>query len=62
MTLPRIGGFSAPPTADYAGLTYNATNLVTTIVYRQGGSGGGVVGTLNITYDGSNNATAIYWS
>ena len=61
MTLPRIGGFSAPATADYAGLTYSGTN-VTTIVYRQGGSGGGVVGTLNITYDGSNNVTAIYWS
>jgi hypothetical protein len=61
MTLPRIGGFSAPATADYAGLTYSGTN-VTTITYRQGGSVGGVVGTLNITYDGSGNATAIYWS
>jgi hypothetical protein len=35
---------------------------VTTIVYRQGGSVGGILGTLNITYDGSGNATAIYWS
>ena len=61
MTLPRIGGFSAPPTADYAGLAYTGSN-VTTITYRQGGAGGGVVGTLNITYDGSNNPTAIYWS
>ena len=61
MTLPRIGGFSAPPTADYAGLSYTGSN-VTTITYRQGGVAGGVVGTLNITYDGSNNPTAIYWS
>lgn len=61
MTLPRIGGFSAPPTADYAGLAYTGTN-VTAITYRQGGVAGGVVGVLNITYDGSDNPTAIYWS
>ena len=42
-------------------MTYSGSNL-TTVVYRQGGSGGGVVGTLNMTYNGSGNVTAIYWS
>ena len=61
VTIPSAGGFAAPPTADYAGLTYSGNN-VTAIVYRQGGVNGGVVGTLNMTYNDSGNVTAIYWS
>ena len=59
--VPHIGGFAAPATADYAGFTYTGSNLIT-VVYKQGGSSGTVVGTLNLTYDGSNNVTSVYWS
>ena len=63
MSLPRIGGFSAPGTADYADLDYDGSNRLITITYKQGGASGGVVGTLNITYVGeSTNVDTIYWS
>jgi hypothetical protein len=63
MSLPRIGGFSAPGTADFADLTYDGSDRLITITYKQGGSGGGVVGTLNITYvDATTNIDTIYWS
>ena len=63
MSLPRIGGFSAPGTADFADLTYDGSDRLITITYKQGGSGGGVVGTLNITYvAATTNIDTIYWS
>lgn len=64
MTLPRIGGFDAPPGSDYAAFTYDnggAGDNIITVTYKQGGSGGGVTGVLNITYSGSK-PTAVYWS
>ena len=63
MSLPRIGGFSAPGTADYADLDYDGSDRLITITYKQGGASGGVVGTLTITYVGaSTNVDTIYWS
>lgn len=63
MSLPRIGGFSAPGTADYAALSYDGSDRLITITYRQGGVSGGVVGVLNITYVGATtNVATIYWS
>ena len=53
MSLPRIGGFSAPATADFADLSYDGSSRVTTITYKQGGSSGVSVGVLNITYVGA---------
>jgi hypothetical protein len=40
-----------PEKYDYIGLTYTGDNL-TTVVYRQGGSGGTVIATLTLTYTG----------
>ena len=63
MSLPRIGGFSAPGTADFADLTYDGSDRLITITYKQGGSGGGTVGVLNITYvSTSTRVDTIYWS
>jgi len=63
MSLPRIGGFSAPATADFADLDYDGSDRLTTITYKQGGSGGGTVGVLNITYVGATtNVNTIFWS
>ena len=46
-------GFSVPP-YDYIDNTYTGTNLTTT-VYKRGGASGTVVGTVTMTYDGSDN-------
>jgi len=63
MSLPRIGGFSAPATADFAELAYDGSNRLISITYKQGGSGGGTVGVLNITYVGAtSDVSTIYWS
>lgn len=63
MSLPRIGGFSAPATADFADLDYDGSSRVITITYKQGGSGGVVVGVLNITYVGaSTDVDTVYWN
>lgn len=63
MSLPRIGGFSAPATADFADLDYDGSSRVIAITYKQGGSGGVVVGVLNITYVGaSTDVDTIYWT
>ena len=63
MSLPRIGGFSAPATADFADLDYDGSSRVITITYKQGGSGGAVVGVLNITYVGaSTDVDTVYWT
>ena len=42
------------PAWDYRAFTYTGTN-VTTIVYKQGGSGGTTVLTETLTYDGNDN-------
>ena len=52
-----IPGFAIPE-HDYVSMTYTGPNM-TTVVYRQGGSGGTVVTTLTLTYDGNNNVTSI---
>jgi hypothetical protein len=63
MSLPRIGGFSAPATADFADLDYDGSSRVITITYKQGGPGGVVVGVLNITYVGaSTDVDTVYWT
>jgi len=63
MSLPRIGGFSAPATADFADLDYDGSSRVITITYKQGGSVGVVVGVLNITYVGaSTDVDTVYWT
>ena len=41
-----------PEEYDYIALTYTGNNI-TTVVYRQGGSGGTIVATLTLTYTGS---------
>jgi len=40
------------PTHDYVALSYTGSNL-TGVVYRDGGSSGTIVGTLTLTYSGS---------
>jgi len=63
MSLPRIGGFSAPATADFADLAYDGSDRLTTITYKQGGSGGDVISVLNITYvSTTTNVDTIFWS
>jgi hypothetical protein len=60
---PHIGGFSAPATSDFADLDYDGSDRLTTITYKQGGSGGATVGVLNITYVGATtNVNTIFWS
>ena len=49
---PRTGFFI--PEYDYIDNTYTGTNLTTT-VYKRGGASGTVVGTVTMTYDGSDN-------
>lgn len=43
-----------PESYDYVVATYTGTNM-TTAIFKTGGSGGTVVATLTMTYDGSNN-------
>lgn len=47
-----------PTQYDFISLAYTASNL-TTVVYHLGGSGGAVVSTLALGYDGSNNLTSV---
>jgi hypothetical protein len=46
-----LAGLEIPP-HDYISLSYTGSNL-TGVVYRDGGSGGTIVGTLTLTYSGS---------
>lgn len=55
--LPMTAGLSVPA-HDYIGLTYTGSNL-TGVVYKTGGSGGTTVGTLVLTYDGSDNLLTV---
>ena len=61
MTLPRIGGFDAPPGSDYAAMGYDGSDNLITVTYKVGGASGDVTGVLNISYDGTK-ITAVYWS
>lgn len=47
-----------PGAYDYVSLSYTGSN-VTTVVYKLGGSGGTVVSTLTLGYDGSDNLTSV---
>lgn len=48
---------------DYIALTYvvvgNGAGQIQTATYKSGGSGGTTVGTLTLTYDGSNNLSTV---
>jgi hypothetical protein len=46
------------PSHDFIQNTYSDGNL-TQVVFKQGGSGGTVVATLNLTYDGSGNLLTV---
>ena len=47
-----------PSVYDYISLSYTGSN-VTTVVYKNGGSGGTTVSTLTLTYDGNDNLTSV---
>jgi hypothetical protein len=55
--LAVVNGLSIPE-HDFISLSYTSTNL-TGVVYKTGGSSGTTVGTLTLTYDGSNNLTSV---
>ena len=56
-TINALQGLSIPE-HDYIDMTYSGTTL-TGVVYKTGGSGGTVVATLALVYDGSNNLTSV---
>jgi hypothetical protein len=57
--LSSIAGFNFPA-HDYRTLNYNtATNTLTSVQYRVGGSNGTVVGTRTLTYDSNGNITGV---
>lgn len=56
-TVNALQGLSIPE-HDYIDMTYNGTTL-TGVVYKTGGSGGAVVATLALGYDGSNNLISV---
>ena len=46
------------PTHDFIQTTYTGSNL-TKVEFKRGGSGGKIVATLDMTYDGSNNLLTV---
>ena len=46
------------PAHDYIDLSYTGSNL-TSVVYKDGGSGGTTVATLTLAYDGNDNLTSV---
>lgn len=55
-----IAGSLVPEAFDYQDITYvGATTNINTVVYKSGGSGGTVVATLTMGYDGSNRLTSV---
>ena len=56
-TVNALQGLSIPE-HDYIDMTYSGTTL-TGVVYKSGGSGGTVVATLALAYDGSNNLISV---
>jgi len=55
--LQNLGGLNVP-THDYISLGWTGSNL-TQVVYKKGGSGGTVVATLDLGYDGSDNLITV---
>jgi hypothetical protein len=55
--IPTLTGLEIPA-HDYIDLSYTGSNL-TSVVYKDGGSGGTTVATLTLAYDGSDNLTSI---
>lgn len=56
-TVNTLSGLDIPP-HNYISLSYTGSNL-TGVVYKSGGSGGTVVATLSLGYDGNNNLTSV---
>jgi hypothetical protein len=54
---PTIPGLAIPE-HNHVSMTYSGGNL-TGVVYRQGGSNGGVVAALTLAYDGSGNLLTV---
>ncbi len=52
-----LQGLNIPP-HDFISLGYTGNDL-TSVVYKSGGSGGTVVATLALTYDGGGNLTSV---
>ena len=55
--IPTLTGLEIPA-HDYIDLSYTGANL-TSVVYKDGGSGGTTVATLTLAYDGSNNLISV---
>jgi hypothetical protein len=59
----RIAGSLVPEQFDYQDLTYvlagNGIGEVSTVVYKQGGSGGTTVATVTLTYDAQNRVSTV---
>jgi YD repeat-containing protein len=47
------------PEHDYIGITNDVNGNPTTVVYRNGGSSGQIVATINMNYDGSGYLTSV---
>jgi len=48
-----------PPGYDHIELTYDGSNNITNVVYKEGGVGGTILTSLLIVYDLSNNITSV---
>jgi len=55
--IPTLTGLEIPA-HDYIDLSYTGANL-TSVVYKDGGSGGTTVATLTLAYDGNDNLTSV---
>lgn len=56
----KVAASLVPEKHDYIALTYvGATTDVQTVTYKDGGSGGTIVATLTLGYDGSNRLTSV---
>jgi len=55
--IPTLTGLEIPA-HDYIDLSYTGSNL-TSVVYKDGGSGGTTVATLTLAYDGNDNLTSV---
>lgn len=58
LNVTSVGGTIVDEVYDYIEMAYTGSNL-TTVVYKNGGSGGTTVATLTLGYDGSNNLTSV---
>ena len=55
--IPTLTGLEIPA-HDYIDLSYTGSNL-TSVAYKDGGSGGTTVATLTLAYDGNDNLTSV---